>query len=143
MNTLQRRRSMSHAAAAFTDETADKIPGQRLASHAPPPPPQRATTAFCRHCSRQIGDFYNSWYRVTGSYYAPALLGSYSFSLKRSAKPKAASKGTDLEDWYVSITLALISPFQRPRCRTISHLGPPPSSPAYASRYMICVFRYS
>ncbi|KAL6168381.1 hypothetical protein ACJQWK_06029 [Exserohilum turcicum] len=98
MNTLQRRRSMSHAAAAFTDETADKIPGQRLASHAPPPPPQRATTAFCRHCSRQIGDFYNSWYRVTGSYYAPALLGSYSFSLKRSAKPKAASKGTDLED---------------------------------------------
>ncbi|RAR10183.1 fe-s protein assembly co-chaperone protein [Stemphylium lycopersici] len=66
-------------------------------SQRPSPPINRSTKGYCRNCRNSIGVFYNSWYRVTGSYYVPALLGSYSISLKGTGKPKAASKGTDLE----------------------------------------------
>lgn len=68
-------------------------------SQRPSPPINRSTKGYCRNCRNSIGVFYNSWYRVTGSYYVPALLGSYSISLKGTGKPKAASKGTDLEGW--------------------------------------------
>ena len=63
------------------------------------PPINRSIKGYCRNCRNSIGDFYNSWYRVTGSYYVPALLGSYSVTLKSTGRPKAASKGTDLEGW--------------------------------------------
>ncbi|EFQ89964.1 hypothetical protein CFE70_010546 [Pyrenophora teres f. teres 0-1] len=60
-------------------------------------PISHSTRGFCKTCDNIIGDFYNSWYRITGSYYVPALLGSYSVLLKSAGKLKAASKGTDLE----------------------------------------------
>ncbi|CAN9250908.1 unnamed protein product [Alternaria alternata] len=60
------------------------------------PPVNRATKAFCKNCKNNVGDFYNSWYKVTGSYYVPALLGSYSSTLQPMGKLKAASKGTEL-----------------------------------------------
>lgn len=62
-------------------------------------PTIRATQAFCRNCRSKIGDFYNSWHRVTSSYYAPSLLGSYTTSLHSTGKPKPAAKGTDVEGW--------------------------------------------
>jgi hypothetical protein len=63
------------------------------------PPTNRATKAFCKNCNTSIGDFYNSWYQVTGSYFIPALLGSYSSTLRPMGKLKAASKGTELAGW--------------------------------------------
>ncbi|KAG9188443.1 hypothetical protein G6011_02366 [Alternaria panax] len=60
------------------------------------PPTNLATKAFCKNCKNNIGDFYNSWFKVTGSYYVPALLGSYSSTLRPMAKIKAASMGTEL-----------------------------------------------
>jgi hypothetical protein len=65
----------------------------------PNTPPSRATKGFCRNCRTNVGEFYNSWHKITGSYYVPALLGSYSTILKSTGKQKAASKGTDLEGW--------------------------------------------
>ncbi|KAI4953773.1 hypothetical protein J4E91_002621 [Alternaria rosae] len=62
----------------------------------PSPPANRATKAYCKNCQNCIGDFYNSWYKVTGSYFVPALLGSYSSILQPMGKLKAASKGTEL-----------------------------------------------
>lgn len=59
----------------------------------------RSTTAHCRHCKASIGDFYNSWHRVTGSYFVPALLGCYTHLLQNTGKVKAASKGNDVEGW--------------------------------------------
>ncbi|KAI4957453.1 hypothetical protein J4E86_004591 [Alternaria arbusti] len=62
----------------------------------PSPPTNRATKAYCKNCQKCIGDFYNSWYKVTGSYFVPAMLGSYSSTLQPMGKLKAASKGTEL-----------------------------------------------
>lgn len=59
----------------------------------------RSAEGFCRNCCNKLGEFYNSWHRVTGSYYVPALLGSYRSLLKSTGKEKAASKGTKFEEW--------------------------------------------
>ena len=82
---------MQHATADMA--SADNAPSR------PASPISRSTKGFCKSCDNMIGDFYNSWYRVTGSYYIPTLLGSYSVSLRSTGKQKAASKGTDLEGW--------------------------------------------
>lgn len=60
-------------------------------------PGNRSTKGYCQNCNCHLGDFYNSWCRVTGSYYVPALRGSYTSRLKKSGKQKAAFRGTDLE----------------------------------------------
>jgi hypothetical protein len=105
MSTQQHRLSASHTA-SIVHENADSFrvqqPASAIAQTAAEPPPApipRSTKGYCRHCRNHLGDFYNSWCRVTGSYFVPALLGSYSFSLKNTGKPKPASKGTDLEGW--------------------------------------------
>lgn len=74
-------------------ETADE------ASPGPGSVANRSTKAFCRNCRSNIGDFYNSFHRVTTSYFVPTLLGSYRSLLKSTGKQKAAAKGTDLEGW--------------------------------------------
>jgi hypothetical protein len=74
------------------DESADE-------ASPPSPPTNRATKAYCKNCKNCIGEFYNSWYKVTGSYFVPALLGSYSSTLQPMGKLKAASKGTELAGW--------------------------------------------
>jgi hypothetical protein len=65
----------------------------------PGSPINRSTKGFCKNCKNCVGDFYNSWAKVTGSYFVPALLGSYSTTLRPTGKQKAASKGTVLEGW--------------------------------------------
>ncbi|KAF2850700.1 hypothetical protein T440DRAFT_498890 [Plenodomus tracheiphilus IPT5] len=60
-------------------------------------PANRSTKGYCQNCTAYLGDFYNSWYRVTSSYYIPALRASFKSLLKESGKQKAASRGTDLE----------------------------------------------
>jgi hypothetical protein len=105
-DTHQHQRSTSHMAST-TDENADTgaQPVVEIADSAdeysprPGSPTNRSTKGFCKKCSNIIGEFYNSWSKVTGSYYVPALLGSYSTALRPTGKQKAASKGTDLEGW--------------------------------------------
>ncbi|KAF1833046.1 hypothetical protein BDW02DRAFT_570455 [Decorospora gaudefroyi] len=104
-STRSQQGSVSQTA-AVTDENADisaRLSGNEIAATAdegspnPGSPINPSTKAFCRNCNRHVGDFYNAWHRVTCSYYVPALLGSYSTTLKLVGKQKEASKGTDLE----------------------------------------------
>jgi hypothetical protein len=93
--------------ASITDENADTgaQPVVEIADSAdegsprPDSPLNRSTKGFCVNCRNSIGDFYNSWSKITGSYFVPALLGSYSTTLRPTGKQKAASKGTVLEGW--------------------------------------------
>jgi hypothetical protein len=62
-------------------------------------PTSRSTKGFCKNCGTNIGEYYNSWHKVTGSYYMPALLGSYQSLLRNSGEQKAASIGTAIEGW--------------------------------------------
>ncbi|KAF2874826.1 hypothetical protein BDV95DRAFT_591600 [Massariosphaeria phaeospora] len=75
----------------------------------PQSPASRSTTGFCRRCLKPIGQFFNSWHKVTGTYYLPAMLGSYTSSLAQRGKQKAASVGTDLDG-------CLIQPLACPSC---------------------------
>lgn len=72
---------------------------EREASSCPGTPINRSTKGFCKNCGTNIGEYYNSWHKVTGSYYVPALLSSYRSLLKRSGRQKAASRGTAIEGW--------------------------------------------
>jgi hypothetical protein len=63
------------------------------------PPANRSATGICKRCQNEVGHFFNSWHRITGSYYLPALLGSYSSRLKEHGRQKAASITTDLDGW--------------------------------------------
>lgn len=65
----------------------------------PDTPMIRSTKGFCKNCGTNIGEYYNSWHKVTGSYYVPALLGSYRSLLKNSGQQKPASRGTAIEGW--------------------------------------------
>lgn len=58
-----------------------------------------STTAFCKNCDGKIGEFYNSWHKVTSSYSSPALLGSYRSLLRASGQKKEASEKTQLAGW--------------------------------------------
>lgn len=106
MSTHQNGRFVSHHAprvdgTAMVDvqqSTAD-LESAGNVSPRPASPVSRSTKGYCKTCDNSIGDFYNSWYKITGSYYVPALLGSYSVTLKSTGKQKPASKGTVLEGW--------------------------------------------
>lgn len=63
----------------------------------PAPADNRSTKGYCQKCNRYLGEFYNSWCRITGSYYVPALRGSYRSLLVNSGRQQAAARGTDLE----------------------------------------------
>ena len=114
-NTHQRQRSASQVAsivpetvpetaivAANRGETADS------ADEGSPHPERlqileassnRSVAAFCKNCHSNIGEFYNSWHKVTSSYYSPALLGSYRSLLRRADQKKEASDSTELAGW--------------------------------------------
>ncbi|KAJ5059634.1 hypothetical protein J3E72DRAFT_242667 [Bipolaris maydis] len=108
MSTQQHHRSASHTA-SIVHANADQF---RVQQSAPPfaqsaarPPPSvaslpiiaRSTKGYCQHCRTHVGDFYNSWSRITGTLHVPALLGSYSSRLKSVGSPEPASKGTALD----------------------------------------------
>ncbi|KAF2088116.1 hypothetical protein K490DRAFT_64790 [Saccharata proteae CBS 121410] len=58
----------------------------------------RSTTAFCVRCQASLGNFYNAWFKITNSYYLPALRGSYDCAgLRPAGKERAASVGTTLD----------------------------------------------
>ncbi|XP_014558379.1 hypothetical protein COCVIDRAFT_14506 [Bipolaris victoriae FI3] len=107
MSTQQHHRSASHTA-SIVHGNADQFRVQQSAppfaqsAARPPPPPAslpiiaRSTKGYCRHCRTHVGDFYNSWSRITGTLHVPALLGSYSSRLKTAGSPEPALKGTAL-----------------------------------------------
>jgi len=63
-----------------------------------PAPAPGTTTAVCTRCDASAGDFFNSWHRITNSYYLPALLGSYSSLLRPEGRTKGA-KANELSGW--------------------------------------------
>jgi hypothetical protein len=62
-------------------------------------PPSRATKGVCEACGAVVGDFFNSWIKVTGSYYLPALLGSYSSVLSAVGRQRPATVDSELDGW--------------------------------------------
>jgi hypothetical protein len=103
-NTSQHQPSASHTTVVIEQSTP--IPEVPSVTKDDSPRPAtfkcQSTKGFCRNCGTNIGEFFNSWHKVTGSYYVPALLGSYRSLLKSSGKQKAASRGTAIEGWCVS-----------------------------------------
>ncbi|KAI2478033.1 hypothetical protein Ptr902_10716 [Pyrenophora tritici-repentis] len=122
MSTHQRQHPVSGKVDLVRDNTVMAEMQQAMAamgsaeeaSFRPASPISHSTRGFCKTCDNIVGDFYNSWHRITGSYYVPALLGSYSISLKSTGKQKAASKGTDLEGCTIQ---PLVCP--HPSCNNI------------------------
>lgn len=97
------QRSASRTASTV-DDTEKVVEVAESVDHDSPrpqsqPPANRSATGFCKRCQNEVGQFFNSWHRVTGSYYLPALLGSYSSRLKEHGKQKAASIMTDIDGW--------------------------------------------
>ncbi len=80
-------------------ESADERSPHPEDSSQPETPANRSVTAFCRKCNGKVGEFYNSWHKVTSSYYSPALLGSYRSLLRVSDERKEASDSTELAGW--------------------------------------------
>jgi hypothetical protein len=80
-------------------ERADETHSQLEGSPQHEAPNGRSVTAFCKKCGCNVGEFYNSWHRITSSYYTPALLGSYRSLLRISGQRTEASDLTDLAGW--------------------------------------------
>jgi len=60
----------------------------------------RFTKAHCRKCHRCIGEFYNGWLKITGSYFLPALADAYStHDIRRSGRERDAAVDTELAGW--------------------------------------------
>ncbi|KAF2831553.1 hypothetical protein CC86DRAFT_366899 [Ophiobolus disseminans] len=99
------QRSASHATsiveeptiAAQVPTTAEIAESPDESSTRPQSPISQSTKGFCKNCGNNIGEYFNLWHKVTGSYYVPALLGSYKSLLKSSGKQKGASRGTAIE----------------------------------------------
>lgn len=53
----------------------------------------------CKHCHADIGEFFNSWIKVTGSYYMPVMVGSYQLVNLQTSNPKPASSNSSLREW--------------------------------------------
>lgn len=77
------------------DEGSSRPEGSSLSET----PINRSVAAFCCNCNGKIGEFYNSWHKVTSSYYSPALLGSHRSFLRISNQRKEASDSTELAGW--------------------------------------------
>lgn len=78
------------------DEVAESVDN---ASPRAVSPVRRPAKGFCKKCQGGVGDFFNSWHKITGSYYLPALVGSYSSTLREQGRQKAASVGSGLNGW--------------------------------------------
>lgn len=59
----------------------------------------RSTIGQCIKCGSDIGEFFNSWIKGTGSYYLPAMVGSYQLINVREGKPKLANDSSSLSEW--------------------------------------------
>jgi len=59
----------------------------------------RSTIGQCRKCQSDVGEFFNSWIKVTGSYYLPAMAGSYRTPGLIFGKMRPASADSALADW--------------------------------------------
>ncbi|KAF2622770.1 hypothetical protein BU25DRAFT_494851 [Macroventuria anomochaeta] len=116
-STHQRQRSASQVA-SIVSETASAMKSKVIeiaesadeGSPRPESSPQlglpinRSITAFCKKCDGKIGEFYNSWHKVTSSYYSPALLGSYRSLLRTSDQRKEALDSTELAGCIIDLT---------------------------------------
>ncbi|KAH6637895.1 hypothetical protein C7974DRAFT_390461 [Boeremia exigua] len=117
IKTHQRRRSASHLVSTVPEtaiatnanvgevaEGADEGSPRPEGSSQPETLINRSVSAFCKECSGKIGEFYNSWHKVTSSYFSPALLGSYRSLLRTSAWRKSASDSTELAGCTIDLT---------------------------------------
>jgi hypothetical protein len=97
----------SRAASALNDRDHLEDPGAMLvevpdsidSSSRASSPESKSTTGACKRCNGVVGHFFNSWHKITGTYYLPAMPGSYSSMLRAHGRQKAATIGTDLDGW--------------------------------------------
>lgn len=77
------QRSMSHltstievsASGAEIPKTIEIAESSDEASPRSESPFSRSTTGFCKSCGSNIGEYLNSWHKVTNSYYVPVRNG--------------------------------------------------------------------
>jgi hypothetical protein len=80
---------------AASVQVAETVHGGSLS----PAPVSRSTVGYCKRCEAAVGEWYNEWHKITGTYYLPTLLGSYSSRLRARSGHKPASVGTVLDGW--------------------------------------------
>jgi hypothetical protein len=81
--TSTQQRAVSHliltveetASGAEIPKTIEIADSPDEASPRPESPFSRSTSGFCKSCGSNIGEFLNSWHKVTGSYYVPVRNG--------------------------------------------------------------------
>jgi len=78
-------------------------------NHHPHHADSQATEGICRHCGELIGRFFNLFHKVSGTYYLPALLGSWDSRLRPTAgrQPRTAAPDSELDGWYVRLIIFL------------------------------------
>jgi len=59
----------------------------------------RSTIGQCRKCHADIGEFFNSWIKVTATYYLPAMPASYRLVGVTTGKQRLASPTSSLSEW--------------------------------------------
>jgi hypothetical protein len=92
----------AEAAMAVELEVPESIDGDVesvSASESEPAPAPAATTGSCKNCQGLVGHFFNSWDRITNTYFLPSMISSYESKLRPHGKQKAATIGTALEGW--------------------------------------------
>ncbi|KAF2750564.1 hypothetical protein M011DRAFT_474081 [Sporormia fimetaria CBS 119925] len=88
--SVQDQRDSTPATAQRTD-VATSIEG-------PPVGACKPVRALCKRCVIHVGDFFNRFHRISGTYYLPVLLGSWTSKLRPSSEvPHRAAVGTELE----------------------------------------------
>ncbi|KAJ4984258.1 hypothetical protein SVAN01_10227 [Stagonosporopsis vannaccii] len=117
INTHKRQRSASQVVSKLPDsavsananineiaESADGGSPSSEGSSQSETPMTGPVAAFCKKCYSKIGEFYNSWHKITSSYYSPTLLGSYRSLLRISDQRKQASESTELAGCIIDLT---------------------------------------
>jgi len=59
----------------------------------------RSAIGQCRKCHADIGEFFNSWIKVTATYFLPALPASYRLVGVTPGKQRPASPTSSLSEW--------------------------------------------
>lgn len=99
----------AHDNSSGNKATDDNNNNTHLNKTQPPASDSHATEGICRHCGCNIGRFYNLFHKVSGTYYLPALLGSWDSRLRPTAgrQPRTAAPDSELDGWYVRLIIFL------------------------------------
>ncbi|KAI9695609.1 MAG: hypothetical protein M1820_008534 [Bogoriella megaspora] len=85
---------------------ASKGPASPSRAEEPSASTHQTVRGACHRCGAVVGEFFNSFIQVTGSYYLPALVGSFSTNgVVAKGRAKSAATGSELDGCVRSVIL--------------------------------------